>query len=1123
MQRIALVTALCAAGLAQANPQGFYRQPAVQGETVVFVSQGDLWRSGLQGGAAQRLTSHAGQENWPVLMPDGKSVAFVAQYESSGDVYTLALDGGVPVRRTWLGAANLRLWGHDDQGTLLLTTSALDGRPQTQPFTLKGEQLTALPVADAADAAFSADGQQLYFSRNGLRGDNAKNYRGGALSTLWVLNLKGSAEARPLLGAGFPRANNRRPMPYRDAKGQARIAFLSDRDGFVNLWSVAADGSDARAHTTWKDFDIRHASLSGSTVVLARGADLHRVDLNAGAASAALPITLAGDQPASTTRWIKRPQDFLTEVAVAPNGERALIGVRGRLATQGTQALRRAQLALPEGTRCRQAAFSSDGKSVFALCDFDGEVELWQLDALGGGKPKQITDGAKVLRTDLAVAPDGRHIAHADLAGAVYLTDLKAETGPEQPCGLTKPGEGSGLRSDAACKAEGGAKTRKIDQLPDDYGIAFAWHPDGQALAYVRRPEGGGARSQVWLHTLADGKNQALTSARYDSGAPAFSPDGQWLLFSSRRHFAVQPGSSVWAERDMGPAFEPGRKVYALALQSGLRSPFAAKDELPPPAKPEAKKDDTKKADKPALPRIELTGLAERLHELPLPPGRYRSLAVDAKRLWWIEADFGPGALKSLAIEPGANADTHSEKVRRFELSGNGKTLLVQREAAPGAAPELLLVDAAPKPPADLGKASVRWNDWQIPVQPREEWKQLFADAWRMQRDHFYDAQMHGVDWVASRKRHEALLPRVGDRVELAELMGQMASDLSLLHSQVGVGDLPPLAEEAPAIAGLGARLEPHPQGARVARIYRTEAELVSERGPLQAPGSEVQEGEVITAINGQSLRWPQGAQLLQGEAGRQLRLDLQQADGSAKRSVIVTPVDPRRESALRYQDWRNTRAEAVAKLSGGRIGYLHLRAMGGEDIADFARDFYAQLSKEALIVDVRFNNGGNIDSWVLEKLLRKAWAYWQPRHPAGGAVDPNMQQSFSGPLAMLANENSYSDGETVAEGFKRLKLGPVIGKTTQGAGVWLSDRNRLMDNGILRAAETAQLGLSGEVLVEGTGVTPDIEVDNPPRATAAGQDAQLEAAVAHLLKQLPASTPVQRGPRVKAYPRPRG
>jgi tricorn protease len=842
-------------------------------------------------------------------------------------------------------------------------------------------------------------------------------------------------------------------------------------------------------------------------VVVARGADLHRVSLLASGPQrpAALPITLLGDDAtASTPRWIKRPQDFLGTVALSPQGDRALIGVRGRLATQGTQGLRRAELQLPEGSRCRDAAFSPDGRHVFALCDFSGEVELWRLDALGGPERQQLTSGGQVVRTGLAVSPDGRHIAHTDLAGGLYLTDLQAAGGPQ---------------------------TRELDRATRGGIGNLAWHPDGQALAYSKTGRTG-FRGQLWLHPL-NGAPVALTSPRYDSGDATFTPDGQWLLFSSRRHFALQPGSSVWADRNMGPAFEPGDKVFALALQPGLRLPTAPKDELPaakpaepkpapasstPPAKagsvPEAKAAGAK----PTLPRIAWAGLAERLHELPIAPGRVGDLAADGKRLWWREATGGgSGTLKSLALEPGANPEVHSERVRRYEISANGKHLLVQREGAPGAAPDILLLDAAPKPPADLAKATVRWADWSLALSPRQEWQQLFDDAWRLSRDHFYDPNLHGVNWKASRERHAALLPRVGDRAELADLMGQMASDLNLLHSQVAVGDVPPQAEEPPAVAGLGALLVPHPQGARIERLYRDDPELVAERGPLTAPGLDVREGDVITAINGRALRWPEGSVLLQGEAGKQTRLELLR--GAERRSVVVTPVDPRREAALRYNDWRHGRAQAVEKASNGRVGYLHLRAMGGDDVADFAKAFYAQLDKEALVIDVRFNNGGNIDSWILEKLLRRAWAWWQPRHPAGSETYPNMQNSFGGPLAVLINENTYSDGETFAEGFKRLKLGPVIGKTTSGAGVWLSDRNRLMDNGLVRAAETAQIDAEGRLLVEGVGVTPDLEVDNAPRATAAGQDAQLQAAVAALMKQLPSTAPTQRGPRVAAYP----
>ncbi|MBN8506821.1 MAG: PD40 domain-containing protein [Burkholderiales bacterium] len=1104
----------CGVAVAQTapGPQGFYRQPTLQGDTLVFRAQGDLWRVGAQGGAATRLTTHPGAEAWPVLLPDGRTLAYVGRLDGAGDVYTQDLSGGPAQRRTWLAQANLKLLGHDGQGRLLLTAPALDGRPFTQLWRQNGTQLELLPVGDATDAALSLDGRTLYFTRHGLRGDNAKAYRGGAMARLWVMALQGEAEARPWLSG--PRANDRRALPWRDAQGRERIAFLSDRDGFYNLWSAAPNGEDLRQHTAWKDFDIQHLSLSGSVAVVSRGADLLRVDLNAAPGSPQpLPITLAGDHPQLATRWIKKPQDFLTDGAVSPNGERVVLAVRGRLATLGTQAARRAVLqqglAGDEGfNRCRSSAFSSDNRSVFAFCDASGEMELWQLDALGNAPPKQLTQGGSMRRLRLAVSPNGKQVAHTDLAGTLYLTELQAT---------------------------GGAQTRVIGRATKRGSFdQLRWHPDGQALVYTRGVDQAAFRSRLWLYTLADDQHRPLTSERYDANDPAFSPDGQWLYFASRRQFTLQSGQSVWADRNMGPAFEPGEQVFALALQPGLRPPFQARDELPEPAKaaakaeqkdgkadakPDAKDAKDAKPDSKALPRLVTEGLAERLYAVPGANGRVRDLATDGKRLWWRDG----ATLRTLALEPGANPDAHSERVRGFQLSGNAKTLLLLREpASPGGAPDLVLVDAGAKLPADLAKQTVRWSDWQIAVNPRDEWRQMFHDAWRLQRDHFYDAGLHGIDWAASRARHEPLLARVGDRSELAELMAQMVGDLSLLHSQVSNGDLPPShAEEPPAVAGLGARLEPAEGGVRIARLYRGDPELPQDAGPLLATGLDIAEGDLITAVNGRRFSWPQGSVLLQGEAGKALRLSIKKPDGRSF-DRIVTPVDAQRDSQLRYQDWRHSRAERAAQASQGRIGYLHLRAMGPNDIADFARNFYAQLDKEALVIDVRFNNGGNIDSWVIEKLLRRAWAWFQPRHPAGSAPYPNMQHAFSGPLAVLINEQTYSDGETFAAGVQKLRLGAVIGTPSSGAGVWLSDSNRLADNGIMRAAETGVIDAEGAFMVEGRGVQPDLLVDNLPRTAFKGEDQQLQAAVEHLLKQLPAQAPAQRTPKPQGYLRPR-
>jgi tricorn protease len=748
--------------------------------------------------------------------------------------------------------------------------------------------------------------------------------------------------------------------------------------------------------------------------------------------------------------------------------------------------------------RCRAAEFSGDSRSVLAMCDYSGELELWRFAANGLGTPSPLTRGASAMRQSLAPSPDGRWAAHTDKEGRLFLTDLRA--------------------------ADPAAATREIDRdLQGDGAQDLRWSSDGQALAYVRNT-GNPWRAQLMLYTMGDGQVARLSSERYESAAPAFSTDGQWLYFLSRRHFAVGSVSSPWGDRNMGPSFERGWRVYALALQPGLRFPYAPPDELQPAQAAAPKKTEGAKDAEAKRPAIVTADLAERLYELPLPPGNYSDLRAGPKRLWWLDGERDNKSLKTQAIEPEAKTETLAEQVQQYALSADGKKLMLKRragsQAAPGsaAAPEILIVEAAPKLPAELDKARVRWSDWQIATDPRAEWRQMFADAWRMQRDFFYDKDMHGVDWAAVRAKYAPLVERITERGELSELLAQMVGELGALHSQVVASDVRK-GEVEPGLAGLGARLERAGEGWRIAQIYRGDPELPSAAAPLAAPGLNIAEGSVITAINGRAAAAAaHPAELLRGQAGQQVLLQLREP-GGRERQVIVLPVDARRESQLRLDDWRYGRARAVNAASQGRIGYLHLRAMSREDIADFAREFYAQIDREGLIIDVRHNDGGNIDSWILEKLLRRAWVYWQSRSPAGSPAYPNMQQAFRGQVVVLANEDTYSDGETFTEGFKRLGLGPVIGATTSGAGVWLSDQNRLMDNGLMRAAENGQMLADGRFIIEGRGVSPDIAVDNPPRASAEGRDDQLDAALAYLQKAM-ADHPMAQ-PRPGPYPRP--
>jgi tricorn protease len=1061
----------------------YYRYPAIRGDSVVFTAEGDLWRTGAHGGQAQRLTTHPAAETNAAMSRDGLWVAFSASYEGAQEAYVMPLAGGLPQRLTFEnGAVTVLGWSAQGEVLVSMASSTGPGRSVVVAAIRPGDlQRRIFPLADVHDATLDDAGKTLYFTRNGLAltNDNVKHYRGGAHAQLWRYDLGTDAEAVPMLAGDS--GNNKRPMWW-----QHRLYFISDRGGSDNLWSMAPDGSDPRQLTRYADWDVRNAQLGDGRIVYQLGADLHVLDV-ASATDEKLAISLVSDFDQQRTRQIRSPLENLTRVQVAGKAERIVLTARGRVSVAGTGAQRRVEIAIPEGARARDAVFSHDDKAIYAIVDSTGENEIWKFAADGSGKGEQLTRDGNNHRWHLYPSPDGRWLGHTDKKGRIWLLDLAS-------------------RSNTIIDDAGKVGLGDYDEI--------LWSPDSKNLALVRAASTE-QRSQIGLYNLDSKQLHFVTSDRYTARAPVFSPDGRWLYFLSARNFQLANGSP-WGDRNMGPVFDKRTGIYALALQADNRFPFKPDDELNKPgdkpaegateqaaekAAEKAVAKATPKAGAKALPAIAFAGLAERLYEVPLAPGNYFSLAVDDKRLYFIDADGADGkaALKTLAIAGNdPKPEVFAANVRGFDLSADRKHVYYRTLASTGPG-DMLVVEAGAKAPSDVSKAKVKVDDWTFVSNPRLEWKQMFNDAWRMHRDFLYDTRMRGADWPAVRAKYAPLVERVTDRAELDDVLGMMVSEVGALHSQIRPGDVRrPAPEGAPA--GLGALLSRTAQGYRIDHIYASEPELPSLRGPLAQAGVDVKEGDVITAVNGRPVLEARDiADLLLNQAGKQVLLQVQRKNES--RAVIVLPVNMTRQAALRYSDWEQSRAQQVEKASGGRIGYLHLRAMGAADIASFARDFYANVNREGLIIDVRRNNGGNIDSWVIEKLLRKAWAFWAP---PGVAPSPNMQNTFRGHLVVLVDEYTYSDGETFAAGIKSLGLAPLVGKRTAGAGVWLSDNNRLSDNGMARVAEMGQFNVNdGQWLIEGVGVTPDVAVDNLPHATYQGQDRQLEVALEMLEKRL--------------------
>ena len=1077
----ALLLALAPVAAQAPAPRGYYRFPAIHGDTLVFTAEGDLWVVGAAGGRAERLTSNPGLETNAAISPDGRTVAFTGTYEGPADVYTMPIGGGLPTRRTFTRGATVVGWTPD--GAVLYATRTYSTLPNAQLVRLDTttDAATVVPLSQAADGAYDAAGT-LFFTRQAFQGSHTRHYHGGTAQDLWRFGPD-DAEARPLTADWAGTSKN--PMVW-----QGRVYFLSDRDGTMNVWSMDPDGGTLKQETHHDGWDVRSASLDGGRNVYQLGADLWLYTIATGD-DHVVPITLASDLDQTREHWITKPMDYLSAAHLSPNGDRVVLTARGQVfvAPAGPGGGRLVEASRRPGVRYRSARFAPDGRSLVVLSDQTGETEWWRLSANGIGDPGQLSSDAHVIRFDGVTSPDGKWIAYGDKNQDLWLFDVERRT------------------------------SSRIASSRDGEFSDLAWSPDSRWLAYV---EPTATFSRIVIRSLEHGTTTAVTDDRVDSYSPSWSPDGKWLYFLSDRNFQSLVGAP-WGARQPEPYFDDQTKIYQVALVPGLRSPFRPANEVeqedsirraaePKRASaperhgarpsPRAGGDTAKaSADSTRPVAIALEGLAGRLYEVPVPPGNYAELAAGKSRLFFLSSETGLGAKQHLVAldiktDPGEPARLVDD-VRRYELSADGKKLLVRK------GDELHVIDAAAAAGVSLGaKTRVDLSGWTFSFPPREEWQQMFTEAWRLERDYFYDTAMHGNDWPAVLRKYQPLVERVTDRDELSDLLSQMVSNLSALHTFVYGGDVRRGSDQIQA-GSLGALLvrDSADGGWKVARIYRSDPDYPHQLAPLAQPGVDVRDGDVVQMIDGvPTLSAADPAQLLRNQAGRQVRLRVRPAGADSTRDVMVVPFSASREDNLRYDDWEYSRRLLVDSASHDSIGYVHLRAMGGGDIAQWARDFYPVFNRQGLIVDVRHNRGGNIDSWILARLLRKAWMYWQPRI---GNPSWNMQWAFRGHAVLLMDEWTASDGEAFSEGFRRLGLGKLIGTRTWGGEIWLSSSNVLVDRGIATAAETGVYGPEGAWLIEGHGVDPDSVVDDLPHATFEGKDAQLDAALGYLRREI--------------------
>ncbi|WP_372942958.1 S41 family peptidase, partial [Shewanella sp.] len=978
----------------------------------------------------------------------------------ANEVYVMPIAGGV-AKRVSFENSRVRLQGWTAAGEVLYSTDNAFGPANfwvlktVNPQTLT---VTDLPLADAVEGVIDDKGEYVYFTQFGLQvsGDNAKVYRGGAKGEIWRYKIGSKQEAQQLTTTH--EGSVKQPMLW-----QQRVYFVSDQTGNDNIWSMSVDGTDIKQHTQYTQWQVRDAQLDNGRIVFQQGADIKLLNL-ADMAESTLDIELTSDFAHRREQWVNDPMDYATSTVFAQQGDNVVITARSHVAIASNDGRRLVQIDSPANSRVRDALLSSDGKWVYGISDASGEQEIWQYPADGSAGAKQLTKDGNTLRTSLTLSPNGRYLVHDDYMGNVWLLDLTRNNNQK----IIKNGEGLGPYQD------------------------IKWSADSQFIA-LTKSEIGKQRPQIVLYSINESKAQTLTTDKYESFSPSFSHDGKWLYFLSNREFKANPGSP-WGDRNMGPIFDKRTQIFALALDAKATFPFAKPTELT--VNKGTNNADKKDQDNPAKTTVDWDGLNQRLWQVPVDAGNYSSLTATKDKLYLLDGHQDKSELKLVkfdALQP--KVDTFSDDVGQYALAKDGSKLMLRKKSDPK---NIMIVDTGDKLPSDVSNAKVSTEQWQLSISPQQEWQQIFEDAWLMHRDSFFDPNMRGVDWQAAKAKYQPLVDRLTDRNELNDIFIQMMGELNSLHSQVRGGDIDQDKDAAKA-AALGARLTQTDKGVVISHIYQTDSELPLSGSPLARIEVDAQEGDIIRAINGKNVdSVADVTQLLRNQGNKQVLLGLQR--GKTVLNTVVIPHDIGTDAKVRYLDWVEHNGAKVAKASKGNIGYLHLYAMGSGDIESFAREFYTNYDKDGLIIDVRRNRGGNIDSWIIEKLLRRAWAFWQPTH---GSTNANMQQTFRGHLVVLADQMTYSDGETFCAGIRALNIAPIIGKQTAGAGVWLSGRNSVTDKGMARVAEYPQYAIDGRWIVEGHGVEPDIEVDNLPYATFSGKDAQLEAAISYLKDEL--------------------
>ncbi len=1027
-------------------------------------------------GQATRLTASTGYQSEAKFSPDGKWIAFGGNYDGNDDVYVVDARGGEPTRLTWHpGRDRVIDWQPDGKSIRFQSRRQSRTGRDMQLYTVgvDGGLPERIILPTAGLSSYSPDGRQLAFNRITRESRTWKRYKGGMAQDIWIYDFDRNDTRQLTDWIG----SDNFPMWQGD-----KIYFNSDRSGNLQIWVHDLQTGRQRQITHHKEYDVKYPSMGPGAIVYENGGWLWVLDL-ATEKTRRLRISLYSDKPL-TRPTLKKVGHMVRSGDIAPDAQRAVFDARGDIFTVPAEKGDIRNLTATPGVRERRPVWSPDGRWVAYLSDASGEYEIWLQQADGQGEAKQLTKGADAYKTNLGWSPDSKHLLLSDAALNLCIVD--AESG----------------------------KTKKIDQSPSGEIRDFCWSHDSAWVAYARGEENG--LSSIFLYDVRDGRIHRVTTDFTNESDPCFDDKGDYLFFTSSRHFDPTLGGvdlkPIWANMD---------GLYLVTLREDVEHPFPpqsdeveVRDDAEDEDKDKEEKED-EDADEPEALVIDLDGIGTRMVELDVPSGQYGNLCFADGKLFYISSPFRAGGGQQdgsrSSIQLFDMAEREQKKVLDsawgFELTPDGTKLFYRSRDGFG------IIDAkADQKPAEK---PLRTAELEARVDPRAEWRQMFRDAWRQERDFFYDPGMHGVDWDKMYNRYGQLVPYVAHGSDFSYILGELIGELNCSHSYVSPGDIPRPKRVDTGLLGCDLGRDVKNDRYTFARILRDRNWDGHTPTPLNEPGTKVRDGEYLLAINGVDLRLDTNPySLLENKVGKQVVLKVgPDADGADSREITVVPIDS--EAELRYETWVQDNRRKVDELSGGRIGYLHMpnTAVGGQE--GFAKGYYPNLRKEGLIIDERFNGGGFIPDFYMNILRQKLANLWKPRY---GQDWRTPGTAFMGHMAMISNGYAGSGGDALPYYFKHYELGPVIGTRTWGGLVGIRRGVGLMDGGNVTFPEFGLFDMNGRWDVENYGVDPTIPLDNLPHEEIAGRDPQLEKAVEVLLKKIE-EEPVE-VPTIKRFPR---